>query len=104
MKGARFVSEEKRYQPARRLILASQAGARGAPRYERRLSDKILIAFDHACDQGDLEIAELLLRVVEMMLRRMPTVPDGSRRRTEESLVAEHERLWLLRHPDTGEC
>jgi hypothetical protein len=100
MKGARFVSEEKRYQPARRLILASQAGARGAPRYERRLSDKILIAFD----QGDLEVAELLLRVVEMMLRRMPTVPDGSRRRTEESLVAEHERLWLLRHPDTGEC
>jgi hypothetical protein len=98
------VSKENRYPPTRSPVLVSQAGAGGAPRYERRLSDKILIAFDHACDQGDLEVAELLLRVVEMMLRRMPTVPDGSRRRTEESLVAEHERLWLLRHPDTGEC
>jgi hypothetical protein len=55
-----------------------ETGARGASRYRRRLSDKILIAFDHACDQGDLEVAELLLRLVEMMLRRMPTVPDGS--------------------------
>jgi hypothetical protein len=82
----------------------SQTGARGTPRYNRRLSDNILIAFDHACDQGDLEVAELLLRVVEMMLRRMPTVPDGSRRRNVEDLVAAHERLWLLRHPDTGEC
>jgi hypothetical protein len=97
------VSKENRYPPARRIILVSQAGAGGAPRYERRLSDKILIAFDHACDQGELEVAELLLRVVEMLLKLRPTVPDGSRRRNEESLIAAHERLWSLQHPDTGE-
>jgi hypothetical protein len=71
----------------------------GAPRYSRRLSDKILIAFHHACDQGDLEVAEQLLHVLEMMLTRRPLTPDGTRRRNMESLVAAHERLWHLRHP-----
>src|SRR5690349_3477368 len=73
----------------------------GAPRYTRRLSDKILIAFHHACDQSDFEVAEELLRVLEMMLTRRPLTPDGTRRRNMESLVAAHERLWHLRHPDT---
>ncbi len=49
------------------------------PRYSRRLSDKIL----------------------EMMLTRRPLTPDGTRRRNMESLVAAHERLWYLRHPET---
>lgn len=69
-------------------------------RYSRRLSDKILIAFHHACDQGDYEVAEQLLRVLEYMLARPAASPDGNRRRTIESLVAAHERLWLLRHPE----
>ena len=73
----------------------------GAPRYSRRLSDKILIAFHHACDQSDLEVAEQLLHVLEMMLTRRP--PDGNRRRNTESLVAAHERLWHLRRPNTGD-
>lgn len=71
----------------------------GAPRYSRRLSDKILLAFHHACDQGDLEVAEQLLHVLEMMLIRRPLTPEGGRRRNMESLVAAHERLWHLRHP-----
>ncbi len=70
-----------------------------APRYTRRLSDKILIAFHHACDQADFEVAEQLLAVLEMMLTRRPLTPDGTRRRNMESLVAAHERLWHLRHP-----
>lgn len=73
----------------------------GAPRYSRRLSDKILIAFHHACDQGDYEVAEQLLHILEMMLTRRPLTPDGTRRRNMESLVAAHERLWHLRHPST---
>lgn len=73
----------------------------GATRYSRRLSDKILIAFHHACDQGDLEVAEQVLHVLEMMLNRRPLSPDTSRRRNMESLVAAHERLWHLRHPGT---
>ena len=76
----------------------------GTPRYTRRLSDKILIAFHHACEHGDLEVAELLLRVLEMIVNRRPFIPDGNRRRDVASLVAAYERLWLLQHPDTGEC
>jgi len=72
------------------------------PRHTRRLSDKILIAFHHACDQEDFEIAEELLRLLELMLTRRPVQADVNRRKNMESLVAAHERLWLLRHPDAG--
>ena len=73
--------------------------ASGAPRYSRRLSDKILIAFHQACDQEDFEVAEQLLHVLEQMLKRRPTTSDSNRRKSMESLVAAHERLWYLRHP-----
>ena len=43
--------------------------------YTRRLSDKILIAFHHACDQGDLEVAEQLLAVLEMVVTRTASSP-----------------------------
>lgn len=78
----------------------SDGAAPAPPRYSRRLSDKILIAFHHACDQGDFEVAEQLLHVLEMMLTRRPLTPDGTRRRNMESLVAAHERLWHLRHAE----
>jgi hypothetical protein len=63
------------------------------------LSDKILIAFHHACDQADYEIAEQLLHILENMLTRRTVPPDANRRKSIESLVAAHERLWHLRHP-----
>ncbi|MBS0642121.1 MAG: hypothetical protein U1E70_07230 [Acetobacteraceae bacterium] len=85
-------------------ITARDTGAGSAPRYSRRLSDKILIAFHHACDQGDYEVAEQLLRILEMMLTRRPLTPDGTRRRNMESLVAAYERLWYLRHPVTDDA
>ncbi len=86
--------------------LSGREGGRVAgapPRHTRRLSDKILIAFHHACDQGDFEVAEELLRILEMMLTRRPVAPDVNRRKNMESLVAAHERLWLLRHPEANE-
>jgi hypothetical protein len=49
-----------------------ETGPGGAPRYSRRLSDKILIAFHHACDQSDFEVAEQLLHILEMMLTAGP--------------------------------
>lgn len=76
---------------------------RAPPRHSRRLSDKILIAFHHACDQADFEVAEQLLRILELMLTRRPVSPDQNRRRNMESLVAAHERLWHLRHPEANE-
>jgi hypothetical protein len=78
-------------------------GGSSAPRYSRRLSDKILIAFHHACDQADFEVAEQLLHILEMMLTRRPLTPDGTRRRNMESLIAAHERLWHLRHPNSDD-
>lgn len=80
----------------------SETSARtaGTPRYSRRLSDKILLAFHHACDQADYEIAEQLLRILENMLTRRTVPPDVNRRKSIESLVAAHERLWHLRHPE----
>jgi hypothetical protein len=85
-------------QPAREAPRSASA----APRHTRRLSDKILIAFHQACDQGDFEVAEELLRTLEKMLSRRSTMPDHNRRKNMESLVAAHERLWLLRHPEAG--
>lgn len=87
-----------------RIEVSEDSGRAGsAPRQGRRLSDKILVAFHQACDQGDFEVAEHLLRVLEMMLTRRPVSPDINRRRNIETLVAAHERLWHLRHPEAEE-
>jgi hypothetical protein len=74
------------------------------PRSVRRLSDKILVAFHHACDQGDIEAAGQLVGVLDFMSRRTPNLPTGRDRRAKESLVAAHERLWHIRHPDLLGC
>jgi hypothetical protein len=74
-----------------------------APRYTRRLSDKILIAFHQACDQADFEVAERLLKVLESMIaaqRRASALRGSERRRDQDTLIAAHERLWQLRHPN----
>ncbi len=71
------------------------------PRHSRRLSDKLLVAFHQACDVEDLEVADQLLRLLELMTTRRPRPEDGNRRRNIEGLVAAHERLWHLRHPSS---
>jgi hypothetical protein len=68
--------------------------------YTRRLSDKVLIAFHLACDQGDIEIARHLLDVLEFVLQRLPAFPDGGERRVAENLAASHKRLWQMQHSD----
>jgi hypothetical protein len=72
----------------------------GPTRKQRRLSDHILIAFHFACDQGELEVADLLLGIRERMVLR-PSLPGHAERRTDISpLVAALERLWDLRHSE----
>jgi hypothetical protein len=69
----------------------------------RRLSDKMLVAFHQACDQADFEVAEQLLGILDTMAGaiRLPRAQRGTmRRRVQENVVAAHERLWQLRHPD----
>jgi hypothetical protein len=85
-------------------IIEEPAGRPAARRPKRRLSDTILIAFHQACDQRDIEVAWDLLNVLEFMAMRMPSLPTGmDRRKIKESLVASHERLWLIRHPERPE-
>lgn len=67
-------------------------------RHTRRLEDKLLVAFHHACDVSDIEVARHVLQVLELMLARKTTQPDPNRRRNIEGLVAAHERLWHLRN------
>ena len=69
-------------------------------RYTRRLSDHVLIAFHHACDQDDIVVARRLLKVLDFMVRRPPPGLGGRERRAEESLVAAYERLWHLKRPE----
>jgi hypothetical protein len=64
-------------------------------RYRRPLSNEILIAFHHVCDQRDTEVARALLDTLDFMAARAA----GADRRATQSLVAAHERLWQLRHP-----
>jgi hypothetical protein len=59
-----------------------------------------LFAFHFACDQGDLEVAEHLITILEHMLSRPPPEGRPERRVNAQPLVAAHERLWSLRHPE----
>ena len=95
------MNSDGEHDPQSEVDERPETGKSGAPRHTRRLSDKILIAFHAACDQGEFEVAERLLRVLEMVLKRPP--PEGSRRRNADSLVAAYERLWNLRHPTADE-
>jgi hypothetical protein len=73
-------------------------------RCARRLSDKILSAFHHACDQNDIEVAWELLNVLEFMAIRHPNIPAGVDPRAKAGLVAAHERLWQIRHVASTDC
>jgi hypothetical protein len=69
-------------------------------RHARRLFDEILVVFHTACDQADVHVALCLIKVLEFMRWRVTTAPDSRERRARESLVAAHERLWQLMHPE----
>jgi hypothetical protein len=64
----------------------------------RRLHDTLLVAVHRVCDGGRLEVAARLLRLTEEV---MAAESDIRRRRQDMwTLIAAHERLWHLRHPD----
>ena len=71
---------------------------------DRRLSDKIRVAFHTACDEGAFEIAEHLLNQLDALIRHPPVLPNGVDRRQPESLAALNERLinLLLWHTKSG--
>jgi hypothetical protein len=63
--------------------------------------DKIVTAFDQACDQPNFDAAAQLAVPVEFPLRRLSPSGQPGRRVNIESLMAAHERLCALRNPDT---
>jgi hypothetical protein len=65
--------------------------SRGAP-----LADTIFLTFHEACDHADFEVAERLLRVLELMARRSPHKRDHCRR---EDLILAYKRLWQIGEP-----
>lgn len=74
--------------------------AASLPRYTRRLSDKLLMVFHSACDQGRLDVAESVLDLAEQVVRRDPPPAQPERRRQDMvAIVQAYERLWELRNP-----
>jgi hypothetical protein len=61
----------------------------------RRLTDKILIAFHQACEQQDAEVAKQLLSVLDFMWERDQDAPWG-RRGNVNFLVPARERYQHL--------
>jgi hypothetical protein len=87
---------------ARGRIRMSQlpTGSTDQERYSRRLSDKIQAAFDHACSDGQLEVAAELLETLEIVLLRGATRPER-REAVIGPLLASHARLWHLKTGET---
>ena len=63
----------------------------------RRLSDKIIDAFDMACDKNDLEVAEGLYRVLETALTRYGGKNVDDRRQNVEFIRQASDRLNAMR-------
>jgi hypothetical protein len=63
----------------------------------RRLSDKLLAAFDQACEQGQVEVAELVLKALELVLTREAGPGERERRAHLGPVVEAFGRLKMLR-------
>jgi predicted alpha/beta hydrolase family esterase len=67
------------------------------PQPGRRLSDKILDAFDQACARRELEVAELLVKALETTLTRAGGKGHVDQRREFGPVVEAYARLKRLR-------
>jgi len=72
--------------------------------YDRRLSDKLLIAFDQACDQKLVDVAELLLRALEMTLTREGGPKNVDKRQDLGPVIAAYARLKELRDAEARQA
>ena len=64
-----------------------------------RQSSKLFQTFDEAIDQGDLELAEATLRLIEVSIMLRPENSPTAKLAIDE-LVESYNHLWMLRHPD----
>ena len=61
------------------------------------LPEKILAAFDLACEQRDLEVAEHLHHALELLVSKPPAPGDLTHRRAVEASIAAYDRLLALK-------
>ena len=66
----------------------------------RRLSDKVLAAFNQACDRGYIDIAEMLLRCLELALTREGGANSDDKRTELGAVIDAYSRLLALKNPD----
>jgi hypothetical protein len=70
--------------------------------YARRLSDKILFAFNQACDQGYHDVAEILLRALELALTRQGGPGKVDHRQNLQAVTDAYARLQALKQMDAA--
>lgn len=58
----------------------------------RRLSDKIIEAHAQACDEGKLDVADALLRALEVDASAVGGRPGADKRKSTEVLEAAYQR------------
>jgi hypothetical protein len=68
----------------------------------RRLSDKILAAFDQACERREIEVAELLVRALELALTKVGGRGNVDKRHELGPVVEAYARLERLRGSGLG--
>ena len=64
----------------------------------RRLSDKVLAAFNQACDGGYIDIAEMLLRTLELALTREGGADSDDKRTELGAVIDAYSRLLTLKN------
>lgn len=67
---------------------------------QRRLSDKILAAFDQASERGELDVAEMLLRALELTLTRTGGKGSVDQRIEMGPVLETYARLKQMRSLD----
>ena len=65
--------------------------------YHRRLSDKILLAFEQACEKRELDVAELLVKALELTLTRAGGKDNVDKRNDLGPVLDAYARLQQLR-------
>ena len=64
---------------------------------DRRLSDKILAAFDQACQRRELDVAELLVKALETTLTRAGGKGNVDKRHDMGPVLEAYAKLQRLR-------
>ena len=67
--------------------------------YTRRLSDKIILAHGQACDEGRLDVADALLRALEIEQSVFGGPQNQDKRQSNPLLVAAYARHEQAKQP-----